>query len=190
MRMDRRLAPRDLAGELTSETYPNAITAIGDTCQWKRSTHGRSARSTAALMLAAALLPISLGLAGCGSGSTDARNGAAKARGRPAPGGEEKLLEAISRKQFRPTEEKKLLEALVRRELAYFGSASGPTLARVSLSGGEAITIVAVRCGLAEASYRFAKYREEPARHARAAHGRLFVDGLRYGVSPAVNASS
>jgi hypothetical protein len=106
----------------------------------------RSSRYTVAL-LPMTLLVTSVALVGCGSMTvhdTSARKSTVSAR---------KL-------------EKHSLESGTARELAYFRYASGPTLARIGLSGGKAVGVVAIGCraGKANSCYELAEFWEEPAR--------------------------
>jgi hypothetical protein len=68
---------------------------------------------------------------------------------------------------------KRRLEAASATEFTYLKSAPGPMLAKVGLSGGDAVEILAIGCGpdRANGCYRLAKYWEEPARYAHATHG-------------------
>jgi hypothetical protein len=66
--------------------------------------------------------------------------------------------------------ERKEVEAYARKELERLRSASGPTLARVGLPGGEEITIVAIRCGTTKTSCHRLAEEWEPARSAYLRH--------------------
>ena len=143
----RRLGQNGMIGTVHYQpraALPILASGAGGTCL--RCGRCRSGRTAALVMV---LLPILVGLVGCG-----ATNSA-----RPLS-----PANVIKRR----------LEATTPRELAdLVSSPKGPTLARVGLPGGDAISIVAMPCVAAGADscYRFAEYWEEPARYARATHG-------------------
>jgi hypothetical protein len=134
-----------------------------------RQSRSRADTCTAVFVMVA-LVPIAIGLAGCGSANG---RGSADSRGSVSP----------------PNMGKKSVEAIARREFARRRYASGPTLGRVSLPGGGAISVLAIRCTTETDCYELAQGWEEPARYGATAHGKArgMVKHISLDSGPAIN---
>lgn len=104
-----------------------------------RTGHWGQARRQTVLVMT--LLVTSVALMACGGAKSGDR--------KSAPSAEER--------------EKRSLEAQVGRELRRRNDASGPTLARVGLPGGDAVSMLAIRCAMGTGCYELVEGWEEPA---------------------------